>query len=164
MIAPSQWTKWDPARDLRAPFRWRKSRRVLVSIDLFAPEFTDTFIDEVWAVMALCPRHTFMVSTKHLERMGRSPIFNHSGGCLWICVRHAAERLFGEDPGPLPKALRNVWLGVRVEDQKTADARIPLLLEAPAAVRFVTVARRAGELDLSKWPEVLVEREPEVRA
>ena len=35
---------------------------------------------------------------------------------------------------PLP----NAWLGVSIEDQATADERIPLLLQTPAAVRFVS--------------------------
>lgn len=34
--------------------------------------------------------------------------------------------------------LSNVWLGVSVEDQETANERIPLLLQTPAAVRFVS--------------------------
>lgn len=33
----------------------------------------------------------------------------------------------------------NIWLGVSVENQATADERIPLLLQVPAAVRFVSV-------------------------
>ena len=40
--------------------------------------------------------------------------------------------------GPFPSALKNVWLGVSVEDRQTAAARIPLLLECPAAVRFIS--------------------------
>lgn len=39
-------------------------------------------------------------------------------------------------PGVWP--LPHVWLGVSVEDQATADARIPLLLQTPAAVRFLS--------------------------
>lgn len=34
--------------------------------------------------------------------------------------------------------LVNVWLGVSVEDQATADERIPPLLETPAALRFLS--------------------------
>jgi protein gp37 len=32
----------------------------------------------------------------------------------------------------------NVWLGVSVEDQARADERIPLLLDTPAAVRWLS--------------------------
>lgn len=48
---------------------------------------------------------------------------------------------------PLP----NVWLGVSVEDQRAADERIPLLLQTPAAVRFLSCEPLLGEVDLSQW-------------
>lgn len=34
---------------------------------------------------------------------------------------------------------RNVWFGVTAENQKRADERIPILLEIPAVVRFVSI-------------------------
>jgi protein gp37 len=44
--------------------------------------------------------------------------------------------------------LENVHLGVSVEDQKTADERIPLLLETPAAVRWISAEPLLGPIDL----------------
>lgn len=38
----------------------------------------------------------------------------------------------------------NVWLGVSVENQKAADERIPILLQIPAAVRFLSVEPLLG--------------------
>ena len=53
-----------------------------------------------------------------------------------------------EDQGwPLP----NVWLGVSVEDQKTADERIPLLLQTPAAVRWVSYEPALGPVDFTEF-------------
>ena len=46
---------------------------------------------------------------------------------------------------PLP----GVWLGVSAEDQATADERIPLLLETPAAVRFVSCEPLLGPIDVT---------------
>ena len=46
---------------------------------------------------------------------------------------------------PLP----NVWLGTSVEDQVTADTRIPYLLSTPAAVRFISAEPLLGPIDLS---------------
>lgn len=46
--------------------------------------------------------------------------------------------------------LPNVWLGVSVEDQARADERIPLLLQVPAAVRFLSVEPLLGPIDLSE--------------
>lgn len=52
--------------------------------------------------------------------------------------------LIFENEGPL----KNVWLGVSVENQKHADERIPLLLRIPAAVRFLSCEPLLGEVDL----------------
>ena len=54
-----------------------------------------------------------------------------------------------------PNMLPNVWLGVSVEDQQAADKRIPLLLKAPAKVRFLSVEPLLGPVDLSPWLESL---------
>ena len=49
---------------------------------------------------------------------------------------------------PLP----NVWLGVSCEDQRRADERIPLLLQTPAAVRFVSCEPLLGPVVLTALP------------
>lgn len=46
----------------------------------------------------------------------------------------------------------NVWLGVSCEDQKTADERIPLLLQTPAAVRWISAEPLLGHIDLIGVP------------
>jgi protein gp37 len=43
----------------------------------------------------------------------------------------------------------NVWLGVSAEDQQRADERIPLLLQAPAAIRFLSCEPLLGPIELS---------------
>ena len=48
-------------------------------------------------------------------------------------------------------SFENIWLGVSVEDQKTADVRIPMLLQMPAAHRFVSVEPMLGAVDLSAF-------------
>lgn len=60
-------------------------------------------------------------------------------GCLLACFYRAT--------------CNHAWL--RVEDQKTADDRIPLLLETPAAVRFVSAEPLLGpvELTMLHWPK-----------
>lgn len=45
---------------------------------------------------------------------------------------------------------KNVWLGVSVEDQKRADERIPLLMQTPAAVRFLSCEPLLGPIDLQR--------------
>ncbi len=46
---------------------------------------------------------------------------------------------------PLPK---NVWLGVTVCNQEEADAKIPILMQIPAAKRFVSIEPMLGPVDL----------------
>lgn len=53
------------------PLRRKKPLRIFVCdiADLFHPAVPDGFIDRVFAVMALCQRHTFQVLTKRPERL-----------------------------------------------------------------------------------------------
>jgi protein gp37 len=49
----------------------------------------------------------------------------------------------------------NVWLGVSVENQTAAEERIPLLLQCPAAVRWISAEPLLGPIDLQniRWTE-----------
>ena len=50
----------------------------------------------------------------------------------------------------------SVWLGTSVENQKYADLRIPVLLEIPAAVRFLSCEPLLGHVDIGlteEWGE-----------
>ena len=136
---------------LDQPLRWQRPRRVFVNSmsDLFHEDIPFSYIDRVFAAMALGSQHTFQVLTKRPDRMadymGRTDLWavrrEQSVGATALTV--AAGR--GEDitePNwdlfwgwPLP----NVWLGVSVENQYWADRRIPALMQTPAAVRFLSV-------------------------
>lgn len=117
---------------LDEPLRWRKPRRVFVNSmsDLFHPQVPDEFIARVFAVMLDTPQHTYQVLTKRPKRM-RS--FVH----LWLGESWA-------------QWLDNLWLGVSVEDQERADQRIPLLLDTPAAIRFVSAEPLLGHVRLDE--------------
>lgn len=56
---------------LTQPLQWRRPRKIFVCAhgDLFAENVPDAWIDRVFAVMALCPQHTFQVLTKRSKRM-----------------------------------------------------------------------------------------------
>lgn len=141
--------------DKRARAEGRPSRIFVNSMsDLFHEALPDEAIDRVFAVMALAPQHTFQILTKRPERMGAYLTTEHRVGN--ICM--AALDLPVSKPMTLRSdvfnypSLKNVWLGVSVEDQATADERIPLLLQTPAAVRFVSYepALEAVAFDLSR--------------
>lgn len=140
---------------LTEPLRWRKPSRVFVNSmsDLFHEALPDEAIDRVFAVMALAPQHTFQVLTKRPERMrdyfadvqARATAILLAGDALPFPPMH---RRVGSYAVPLP----NVWLGVSVEDQATADERIPKLLSTPAAVRFVSYEPALGPVDFERVP------------
>ena len=44
-----------------------------------------------------------------------------------------------------------VWLGVTAENQRHADERIPVLLDTPAAVRFVSIEPMLGPVNLIRY-------------
>lgn len=142
---------------LDEPLRWHKPRRVFVCSmsDLFHPSVPFAFVDQVFAVMALCQQHTFLVLTKRPARMAeylRSAI-DHDN--LQEEMDALTLRVEGEpfayrqihDPGQWP--LPNVWLGTSVEDQQRADERIPRLLNCPAARRFLSMEPLLGPVDLT---------------
>jgi protein gp37 len=128
---------------LEEPLHWRKPCRVFVNSmsDLFHEALPDEVISRVFAVMALCPQHIFQVLTKRPARMldyiGLDPLQPGFPTLDWIVNAIEARGLSTAGRG-LRWPLANVWLGVSVEDQVTADERIPLLLRTPAAVRFVS--------------------------
>jgi protein gp37 len=131
---------------LTQPLRWRQSRKIFVCsmTDLFADFVPDEWIDRVFAVMALAPQHTFMVLTKRAERMQYH--LTHSGHeNIYALACQQDETLAHRWHWPLP----NVWLGVSAEDQARADERIPLLLDTPAAVRFISAEPLLGPIDLT---------------
>ena len=135
---------------LDQPLRWRKPRRIFVNAqsDLFHKEVPDDFIARVFAVMALAPRHTFQVLTKRHGRMRsllRSSDFRSAveDAIKGMVSAHQPKHVWYA-AWPLP----NVWLGVSVEDQATADLRIPALLDTPAAVRFLSCEPLLGPMDL----------------
>lgn len=113
---------------LDQPLHWRKPRRVFVCSmgDLFHEDVPVSFIRDVWRVIANATHHTFMILTKRPKRM-----VEVVGGQNLIFSPH-------------------IQLGVSVENQETADERIPLLLQTPAAVRFVSVEPMLGPVDLRR--------------
>lgn len=158
---------------LEKPLKWRNPRRVFVNSmsDLFHPEVPFEFIDKVFAVMAMSPKHTFQVLTKRPERMAEylnmkwqadqhgfiSDRFDHiAESAYWFVSakqgkeeKRLLKNMFNKEGNfkfnwPLP----NVWLGTSVENQEAADERIPHLLKCPAAVRFLSCEPLLGPVDL----------------
>lgn len=132
---------------LNQPLRWRKPSKVFVCSmsDLFHDDVPGKFIIDTLSVMAEASKHTFLLLTKRPEQM--KDVMNHCtvANDVWL---QTTTGVSAEPPiWPLP----NVWLGVTAENQEQADKRIPILLQTPAAKRFVSVEPMLGPVDLGKW-------------
>jgi len=100
--------------------------------------------------MYVSPEHTFMVLTKRPERM--KEYFNTRPRDSMKQERVLVIDEMGASNYSVSLPLRNVWLGVTAENQEQADKRIPVLLQIPAAVRFVSVEPMLGPVDLTELP------------
>ena len=165
LLAPLRWRK--PRRIF-----------VCSMSDLFHPAVPDEFIDQVFTAMLLAgdrydedgcnvvrPAQTFIVLTKRAARMqeyisrqindrniwgdelvmGRLGFGEHCG-MEQDFIGDQLGVLMGNEPIRLPD---RIWLGVTAEDQQRADERIPLLLQTPAAVRFVSCEPLLGPVEFS---------------
>jgi protein gp37 len=152
---------------LAEPLAWGRPRRVFVNSmsDLFHEALPDEALDRVLAVVARCPQHTFQVLTKRPERArtylsSRSEkpgakklavaIAREFSGYQTSRTQDVIESLARGSCDALP--LPNLWVGTSVEDQASADDRIPHLLETPAAVRFVSAEPLLGPVNLRAIP------------
>jgi protein gp37 len=157
---------------LKDPLRWKKPRRIFVNSmsDLFHEKLTDDQIVRIFGVMAAAPQHTFQILTKRAERM--LVWFNATFGLenTGVTVLREAERhgvlwdSRGNDPWkynrgksthrladrrPWRWPLPNLHLGVSTEDQETADERIPLLLQCPASIHWVSYEPALGPVNFA---------------
>jgi len=109
----------------RDPLKWKEPARVFTCSwsDWFIEE-ADAWRDEAWEIIRATPHLTYQILTKRIERT----------------IDHL----------PTDWPLKNVWLGVSVEDQKRADLRIPRLLMIPATVRFLSVEPILGPVSLDR--------------
>jgi len=120
----------------REPLKWNaeatrlgERRRVFCAsmADVFEnrPEL-NSVRERLWALIAETPALDWLLLTKRPDRVRK-------------CVPWR---------GAWPA---NVWTGVTAENQRWAEKRIPLLLELPASVRFLSCEPLLGPLDLRKW-------------
>ncbi len=115
------------------PSVWKKPSRIFVCSmgDLFHEDVKFQVIHKIWDIMKSCPQHTFLVLTKRPARM-----------------KELLEIIYSKERLDWSKFWNHVWLGVTAENQARADERIPILLQIPAAVRFVSVEPMLGPVDL----------------
>jgi len=123
---------------LDQPYRWRKPRLVFVCSmsDLFHDDVPFGFIEQVHDVMQNTPQHVFQVLTKHPSRMQQY--------WLWRQKEYLGRSLVSIPPD-------NVWYGTSVENQMVVQRSVPILLQCPASVRFLSCEPLLGPVDLTRW-------------
>ncbi|MDK2126468.1 DUF5131 family protein [Parachitinimonas caeni] len=124
---------------LDQPYHWKKPRRIFVNSmsDLFHDDVPESFVQAVFTTMATARQHQFQVLTKRPQRML---------ALLQRWKRNGATLRSGHGV-----TLPNVWLGVSIEDQETADERIPLLLKTPAFMPWVSAEPLLGPVDITPY-------------
>ncbi|MGP8269092.1 MAG: DUF5131 family protein [Terracidiphilus sp.] len=155
---------------LMEPMRWRKPKQVFVCsmTDLFADFVPENWISAIYAVEAMCARHTFMHLTKRSARRLEFLTKFHTTED-WAAYLSGAGgedgSYFSEDaechiansingvlaPGyNVGWPMRNVREGTSICTQKEADDLIPIFLQTPAALRFVSCEPLLGPIDLTR--------------
>lgn len=111
------------------PIKAKKPQTIFVCSmgDLFHPHVTDFTIAMAFAVMAMCPQHTFMILTKRQDRLesflaDRSSAASDMRGTAYQEVAWVAgvDRNMDALPWPLP----NVLHGITVCTQQEADEKL----------------------------------------
>jgi protein gp37 len=127
---------------LNQPLHWLKPKRIFVDSmsDLFHTCVPFAYIEQIWKVMVLANQHTFIILTKRADLM-----------------LEFTKWMAGMDDISIAEWPRNVWLGVSVENQDTADERILLLLKTPAAMRFVSVEPMLEEIRIFGYLTIIPE-------
>lgn len=146
-------------KTLTKPLHWKKPRMVFANSmgDMFHPSVLFEWIDKVLAVMALCPQHTFQVLTKHADRMLEYFTAKNRScppSAMEQYSKWTTEECIGVEADVAPNMnwpLPNLWLGVTAENQEQADKRIPILLQTPAAVRFVSCEPMLEAVDFQEY-------------
>lgn len=134
---------------LHEPLGWRKPRRVFVCsmTDLFLENHRYDWLVDIWTNMGLARKHQFQVLTKRPEMM--QTFLGHPKTVEAIRELYEAVGA-GVTVEPWEWPFPNVWIGVSVEDQRRAAERIPVLLDTPAAVRFLSVEPLLEAVDLTR--------------
>jgi len=168
---PAVLGEWGPkgtrviAKDWNKPLAWDRAaakagerRRIFMSMNDWLEDRLELdeprarllkLIDETpnlnWLLLTKRPENFRPLMRRILDAGFLRVSATKRGGAHW----NAADWLHDQFRGPPP----NVWVGVSVEDQETADARIPALLEIPAALRWVSYEPALGPVDFTPWLE-----------
>ncbi|WP_367139526.1 DUF5131 family protein [Saccharothrix sp. HUAS TT1] len=157
MVGATTGVTIHPDRQL-APFGVAEPTRWFVNSmsDLYHREIGVEWIARAFAVMAMTPHHTYLTLTKRPARQ-RALLRSHRFVALvarmmgeLAAVRKVAKGIAaGRYRTDLVWPLRNLHVGVSVEDRKSADERLPALLDTPGEVLWASFEPLLEEVDLA---------------
>lgn len=137
----------------RAPLKWnREAASVQLPRRVFCSSLADVFEDHptveaqrarLWPLIRTTSWLHWLLLTKRPQNVASA-------------LRRSFETAEGSDRHWLAAwiaghAPANVWLGVTAENQRLADERLPVLLDLPARVRFVSYEPALEAVDFSPW-------------
>lgn len=114
---------------------WKMPRLIFIEGDVFNPELDYWIADEVFATVRLQKLHTFMMTTRHVQRM-RTYLQNASN----------LARISNTEYSPPP----NLWAGVAVNNQAEFDEALSVLSDCRTKVRYLHIMPTCIELDASR--------------
>lgn len=119
--------------------------------DVFDAEVPDEWRDELFALIARTPHLDWLLLTKRPEEAARYLAVSLDGSypvpdratraeaIANACNEWEGARVRVADEFLMNGGFNNVWLGASVENQKTANERVPILLQIPAMIHFLSM-------------------------
>ncbi len=146
-----------PAR-LDKPLHWRDPRCIFVNSvsDLFHEEVRFDFVDEVFKIMWLTPRHQYIILTKRPDRMRE--YFQEVARQARICSvmtlgqRDQMDQTYGAAIWNWP--LKNVWIGTSIENQYWMKQRGDIMKEIDWPNKLASFEPLLGPIDPTGYEKV----------
>ncbi len=117
---------------LDKPLHWRNPRTIFVNNmgDTFHPAVPFEFVGKIFGTTVAADWHKYLFLTKRPERL-----------------LEFAE-WFNKKTGLRLSSFKHIWLGTTICNQAEADKNIPILLQIPAAKRWLSIEPLLGPIDL----------------
>jgi len=142
MAMGKRFKKWPDRVTIRpgrldTPLKTRKPTVFCLWNDLFHEDVQYEFIVDTFRHIGGTGHHTYLILTKRPQRMYD-----------FITDKNVKMVFKRERRAPIGIAWHHVWLGVTVCNQQEANEKIPLLLQTPAAHRWISIEPMLGPINL----------------
>lgn len=154
--------KLTSAANWKLPIKWNKEaakegirKKVFCAslADVFDLEVSDDWRNQLMDLIYRTPNLDWLLLTKRPENALR--YFSHISSLSGVDNWHSTQ-LFSHNLSEQQKEnnlqrvfshFKNIWIGTSVENQKAANERIPILLQIPAAKRFLSMEPLLSAID-----------------